>query len=193
MPFRARYAYDRQARAHRFTVKQYEKMGEVGILNENDRVELIRGEIVAKMTIGSPHIACVNRLNRLLVRAVGDRAIVSIQNPIRLTDSEPEPDVVLLAPRADDYSTDKAGPADAFLIMEVADTSLEFDREVKGSLYAENGIVEYWIANLDDRCLEVFRQPRSDGTYADVRMLRLGDTADVAALPGVAVPVADIL
>lgn len=178
---------------HRFTVKQYEKMGEVGILNENDRVELIRGEIVAKMTIGSPHIACVNRLNRLLVRAVGDRAIVSIQNPIRLTDSEPEPDVVLLAPRADDYSTDKAGPADAFLIVEVADTSLEFDREVKGSLYAENGIVEYWIANLDDRCLEVFRQPRSDGTYADVRMLRLGDTADVAALPGVAVPVADIL
>jgi hypothetical protein len=86
---------------HRFTVQQYEKMGDVGILNENDRVELIRGEIVAKMTIGSPHIACVNRLNRLLVRALGDRAIVSIQNPIRLADSEPEPDVVPLAPRAD--------------------------------------------------------------------------------------------
>jgi Uma2 family endonuclease len=178
---------------HRFTVQQYEKMGAVGILNENDRVELIRGEIVAKLTIGSPHIACVNRLNRLLVRAVADRAIVSIQNPIRLADSEPEPDVVLLAPRADDYSADKAGPADIFLVVEVADTSLDFDREVKGPLYAENGIVEYWIANLDDRCLEVYRQPRADGTHADVRTLRPGDTADVAAHPGLTVAVADIL
>src|SRR5436190_23663271 len=117
---------------HRLTVRQYETMGDVGILDENDRVELIRGEIVAKMTIGNPHIACVNRLTRLLVRALGDRAIVSVRNPIRLADSEPEPDVVLLAPRADDYSTDKAGPADALLVIEVADTSLDYDREGKG-------------------------------------------------------------
>lgn len=178
---------------HRFTVQQYERMGAVGILNENDRVELIRGEIVAKMTIGDPHIACVNRLNRLLVRAVGDRAIVSIQNPIRLADSEPEPDVVLLAPRADDYSTDKAGPTDALLIVEVADSSFDYDREVKGPLYAENGIAEYWIANVVDRRLEVHRRPQPDGTYADVRTLRPGDTADVTALPGVTVAVADIL
>jgi len=177
---------------HRFTVPQYEKMGDVGILNENDRVELIRGEIVAKTTIGNPHIACVNRLTRIFVRALGDRAIVSIQNPLRLADSEPEPDVALLAPRADEYATDKAGPADAFLVIEVADSSLDYDREVKGPLYAENGVAEYWIADVVDRVLEARRQPRPDGTYADVRTLRPGDTADVAALPGVAVAVADL-
>ena len=177
---------------HRFTVQQYEKMGDVGILNENDRVELIRGEIVAKMTIGNPHIACVNRLTRILVRALGDRAIVSIQNPVRLADSEPEPDVAVLAPRADDYSTDKAGPADALLVIEVADSSLDYDREVKGPLYAENGIAEYWIADVVARVLEVRRRPQPDGTYADVRTLRPGDTADVAALPGVTVAVADL-
>ena len=169
---------------HRFTVPQYEKMIDVGILDENDRVELIRGEIVAKMPIGDPHIACLDRLTRLMIRAVGDDAIVSIQNPIRLADSEPEPDVVLLAPRADEYATDKPGSADAFLIVEVADTSLDYDRNVKGVLYAENRVTEYWIANLVDRGLEVHRQPRPDGTYADIRTVRLGDTADVAACRG---------
>lgn len=176
----------------RIMVAQYEKMIEVGILGENDRVELMRGELVAKMPIGDPHIGCVIRLNRSLVRAVGDRAVVSIQNAIRLSDSEPEPDVVLLAPRADDYSTGKAQPTDAFLIIEVSDPSLEYDREAKGPLYAENGISEYWIVNLEDGCLEVHRQPRPDGTYADVRTLRSGDTADIAALPGVTVAVADL-
>jgi Uma2 family endonuclease len=178
---------------HRFTVATYEKMIDFGILKEDDRVELIRGEIVAKMPIGNPHIACVNRLNRLLVRAVGDDAIVSIQNPIRLADSEPEPDVVLERPRDDFYATGKAGPADILLLIEVAQDSLETDREDKGPLYAESGIVEYWIVNLIDRCLEVHRQPRPDGTYADVRTLRTGETIDVAALPGVTVAVADVV
>lgn len=177
----------------RLTVARYKKMIDVGILDENDKVELIRGELVVKVPIGNPHAGCVNRLNRGLILGVGDRAIVGIQNPVQLADSVPEPDVSVLAPRADDYAAKTPTPPDAFLIVEVADSSLDYDRNVKGPLYAENGIPEYWIANLIDRCLEVHRQPRPDGTYADVRTLRPGDTADVAALPGVTVAVGDIL
>jgi Uma2 family endonuclease len=177
----------------RFSVAEYERMVDVGILNENDRVELIRGEIVAKMTIGTPHVACVNRLNRLLVQATGDQAIVSVQNPVRLRDSEPEPDITLFAPKADFYRSDKASGSDVMLVVEVADASLEYDREVKRPLYAENGIADYWIVNLVDGCLEVYRQPRPDGTYADARTLRPGKTIQLLALPGVTFAVADIL
>jgi Uma2 family endonuclease len=166
-------------------------MIDVGILREDDRVELVRGEIVAKMPIGDRHIACVDTLNHLFVRATGDDVIVSIQNPVRLADSEPEPDVVLK--RANGGSRGKPRPADVLLLAEVADDSLEYDREVKAPLYAENGIAEYWIVNLVDRCLEVRRGPRPDGTFADVRTLQPGDRADVAALPGVTVSVADVV
>lgn len=159
-------------------------MIDVGILKEDDRVELIRGEIVAKMPIGNSHVECVDQLNRLLVRAVGDDVIVSIQNPVRLADSEPEPDVVLKKSRG------KPAPAEVLLLVEVADDSLEYDREVKAALYAENGITEYWIVNLADRCLEVHRGPQASGSYSDVRTLRAGDRAKVAALPGVGFDVA---
>jgi len=165
---------------YRFSVNDYERLIEVGILTENSNVELIRGEIVSKMPIGDPHIACVNRLTRLLVRAVGDEAITSIQNPIKLKDSEPEPDVVLLMPRMDDYANGKATLAEILLVIEVADTSLEYDREIKLALYAENGIREFWIVNLIDGCLEVYRQPNSDGTYAE--MLALGGSETVEPL-----------
>jgi Uma2 family endonuclease len=178
---------------HRFTVPEYERMVDLGILKEDARVELIRGEIVAKMPIGDAHIAAVNRLTRLFVRAVGDAAIVSIQNPVRMADSEPEPDVALLRPRADDYAGGKAGPADILLLVEVAETSLEDDREVKGPLYAEAGITEYWIVNLVDRCLEVYRGPQPTGTYADVRTVRPGDQVEVAALAGLTVDVTALL
>jgi Uma2 family endonuclease len=169
---------------HRFTVAQYDRMIDTGILKEDDRVELIRGEIVAKMSIGDSHVACVDQLNRMFVRAVGDDVIVSIQNPVRLADSEPEPDVVLKRARG------KPGPADVLLLVEVADDALEYDREVKAPLYAENGIAEYWIVNLVDRCLEVRRGPQADGSYSDVRTLRPGERADVVALPGVGIDVA---
>lgn len=163
------------------------------ILKEDDRVELIRGEIVAKMPIGDVHIAAVNRLNRILFQAVGDRATLSMQNPIRLIDSEPEPDVALLTPHDDDYASGKPGPSDLLLLIEIADSSLEDDRDVKGPLYAENGIADFWIVNLVDKYLEVRRQPRTDGTFAEVRSLGAGDVVDILALPGVSVPVADLL
>jgi Uma2 family endonuclease len=175
------------------SVADYERLVGAGILVAGDKVELIRGEIRAKMAIGVPHAACVKRLNRFLGDLARGLAVVGVQDPIRLADSEPEPDIALLAFRADYYASGTPGPADVLLLIEVADSSLAIDRMEKGPLYAENGITEYWIANLNDRCLEVHRQPRPDGTYGDVRTLRPGDTTDVAALPGVSVAVADIL
>jgi len=166
-------------------------MIDVGILKEDDRVELIRGVIVAKMPIGDPHVAAVDRLNRYFSRSMDNSVIVSIQNPIRLADSEPEPDVVLKRARDDFYG--KPSPADILLVIEVADDSLENDREVKVPLYAENGIVEYWIVNLVDKCLEVHRQPRPDGTYADVQSLRAGNTVNLSAIPSTQFALADLL
>jgi Uma2 family endonuclease len=174
----------------RISVADYHRMIELGVLTEDHKVELLRGEIRAKTPIGDPHIATVNRLTELFADLFRRRVQVSVQNPIMFADSEPEPDVSLL--RRKDASG-KPQPADTLLVIEVADSSLERDRNVKGPLYAENGITEYWIVNLIDRCLEVHRQPRPDGTYGDFRTLRPGDTTDVAALPGVSVAVADIL
>ncbi len=145
------------------------------------------------MSIGDEHAACVKRLNRLFSRLFGDQAVVSIQDPIRLADSEPEPDVALAKPRDDFYASGKPEPADLLLVVEVADTSLDADREVKRPLYAENGIVEYWIVNLAEACIEVHRQPRPDGTYQEVRTLRRGQTIDLAALPGCTVAVDQVL
>jgi Uma2 family endonuclease len=174
-------------------VDDYEKMIRHGILTENHNVELIRGEVVPKMPIGDLHAACLNRIVELFFDLVGKSATRSIQNPIRLSDSEPEPDFVLLLRRDDFYASGKPRPADAYLVVEVADASLAYDREVKGPLYAENGIAEYWIVNLVDRCLEVYRGPQPDGTHADVRTLWPGDTVSLALLPTVAVAVADLI
>ena len=120
-------------------------------------------------------------------------ALISIQDPIRLADSEPEPDVALLQPREDFYAARTPEPADVLLAIEVSDTSLEFDRDVKRPLYAAAGITEYWIVNLQDDCLEVYRQPQPDGTYRNVQTLRRGQQVEVAALPGVTLAVAEIL
>src|SRR5262245_34805705 len=171
----------------RWSVDDYEKLIKYGILTENHKVELIRGEIIPKMPIGDPHAACVKRLNRMFGRLVGENAVLSVQDPIRLADSEPEPDFALLAPRDDLYSTGKPQPAEIFLVAEVADSSVDFDREVKAPLYAENGIAEYWIVNLIDRCLEVHRRPRADGKFEDVRTLRPGESISLVQLPTVSV------
>jgi Uma2 family endonuclease len=174
-------------------VDDYEKMIKHGILTENDKVELIRGEIVPKMSIGDLHASCLKKLAELFFELPRQLATKSVQDPIRLTDSEPEPDFALLKRRADFYATGKPTPADVLLLIEVADASLEYDREVKGPLYAENGIAEYWIVNLVDRCLEVHRDPRPDGTYTDTRTLRPGDSIALALLANVSVAVADII
>lgn len=121
----------------KFTVDQYHKMAESGILKEDDRVELIRGEIIEMSPIGTKHAACVNRLVNLLVLLLGKRVIVAPQNPVVLdNNSEPQPDVALLKPRDDFYATAHPQPQDIFLLIEVADSTILYDREEKITLYA---------------------------------------------------------
>ena len=178
---------------HRFSVDDYDRMIDTGVLTENDRVELIRGEILDKMPIGDPHCACVNRLNRFFVQNTGLGAVVAVQNPIRLDDSQPEPDVAVLQPRDDYYGSRKPRPDEVLLLIEVADSTLEFDRTVKGPLYAEAGIREYWIVNLVDDCIEIHRDPQADGSYGDVRVARRGERIEVSALPELTVAVSDAI
>jgi Uma2 family endonuclease len=132
-----------------FTVAEYHKMAEAGILSEDDRVELLEGEIVAMSPIGSRHAGLVNRLNRLFSQRAGDQVVVSVQNPVRLGGySEPQPDLALLRPRADFYTSSHPGPEDVLLAVEVAETSAAVDREVKVPLYARFGVPEVWLVDL---------------------------------------------
>lgn len=166
----------------KFTVDEYYKLAEVGILSEDDRVELIEGEIVVKSPISSRHAACVDRLTQLLVQRAGDRAIVSVQNPVRLGEhSEPEPDLALLAPRPDFYSTAHPRPEDVLLLVEVAETSLQYDRDVKLPLYAQHEIREVWLVDLGDDQIEVYRQP-AEGGYTSVRTVKEGECLALEAL-----------
>ncbi len=174
------------------TVADYHRMGEVGILSERDRVELIEGELVAMSPIGSYHHGTVNQLTHALVHAVGERAIVSVQGPVRLDDfSEPEPDFALLKPRPDFYRDAHAQPADVLLLIEVADTSLNYDRAVKRTLYARHAIPEFWIVDLTSGEVEVCREPKADGYAAVERVGRDGEL-EPELLPGVRIQVSSL-
>ena len=153
---------------HKLTVADIYRMQDAGILHEDDRVELIGGELLDMAPIGSDHATTVDRLTKALVMACGDLAIVRVQSPVRLDDlNEPQPDVSILRVRPDGYRFGHPGPADVLLLLEVADSSLRFDRRVKLPLYARFGIPEVWIADLQRRVLETHRTP-VDGAYADI-------------------------
>lgn len=174
-------------------VADYHRMAEAGILGEDDRVELIEGELIEMAPIGSPHAGTVNGLTHLLVRAVGDRAVVAVQNPVRLGPySEPQPDVALLRPRADSYRGATPITADVLLLIEVADRSLRYDRTVKLPLYARHGISEVWLIDLESRTVEVHREPAGDA-YAMASRAVPGGSLEPALLPGVRLAVADIV
>lgn len=178
---------------HRFTVDDYRRMAEAGILREDSRVELIRGRIVDRAPVGSPHIVAVNRLNRLLVAAIGDRGVVSVQNPVCLDDgSEPQPDVAVLRPGADDIGAPTPRASDVLLLIEVADSSLQEDRGEKAALYAESGVPEYWVVNLIDRVFEVHRGP-AGGRYQEVGRAGPGRELEMVMLPGVRLAVSGLL
>jgi Uma2 family endonuclease len=176
-----------------YSVDDYEEMIRLGVLTERDRVELIRGEIVPQMAIGPRHSTCVKGFNQLLTQRAAGRAVVGIQDPVRLPDSEPEPDISLVRPPKERYLTRHPEPADILLIVEVSDSSLDDDRNIMRPLYAEAGIEEFWIANLRDDYLEVYRGPRPDGTYQETRVLQRGQSTDIAALPGLAIAVDEVL
>ena len=167
-------------------------MIDAGIFGENEAVELIRGEIIPKTPIGDRHSACLMRLNEHLVQAIGKRAMFGIQNPIVFPDSEPEPDVSVVRRKDNYYANGKPLAEDVLLIIEVADSSLEFDREGKLSIYAEAGIAEYWIVNLIDDVIEIYRDP-AGSSYANTTISRRGDSISLLALPDVTIAVSDIL
>ena len=170
-----------QTRHWLFTVGDYQRMGETGILHEDDRVELIEGEIVAMPPIGSPHGGRVNRLTRIMTDAVGDRAVVAPQNPVVLgIRSEPEPDIALLRPRPDFYTDSLPEAADVLLLIEVADTTPRYDLDVKVPLYARQGIPEVWVVDIAHRKVLRLRQPQ-DGTYREHGLI---DLQTPIALPG---------
>jgi len=149
---------------HLITVDAFHRMGETGILGPADRVELIDGEIIDMSPIGALHAAIVDLLARHFARRTGESVFIRCQNPLRLDDvNEPEPDLVILRPRADFYATAHPGPADAMLVIEVADTSLAYDLGVKVPLYARHGIPEVWVIDAATRRTRVFRQPVGNG------------------------------
>jgi Uma2 family endonuclease len=177
---------------HRWTVDEYHRMGEVGLLDPDVRVELIEGEIVEMAPIGDAHAAISNRLTRLLVVTVGERGIVAVGNPVRLNqNSEPQPDFTVLRARGD-YETRGPRPEDVMLAVEVSDTTLRRDRRVKLALYARAGIPEFWIVNLETREVEIYRSPAGD-TYASVERKGPGEATTIDALPGVTIAIGQIL
>jgi Uma2 family endonuclease len=181
-----------QLARHKLSVDDYHRMGEAGILAPDSRVELIEGEIIDMAPIGSQHAGVVNLLNRFFVRSVGDAGLVSIQNPVRLSNhTEPQPDVLVLRPRADDYRSQLPTAADVLLLIEVADSSAAYDSRVKIPLYARHGIPEVWLFDLTAQQLEIYTIPGSTG-YGQRRRLGKDDIAVATLLPPSALPLKDI-
>ncbi len=178
----------------RFTVEEYHRMVEAGILGEDDRVELIEGEIIEMPPISSMHAGAINRLvDRLLNLQVRGSVILSVQNPIRLGErSEPVPDLALLRPRADFYASAHPGPEDVWLVIEVAETSGTYDRERKLPLYGRAGIPETWVVDLEREEVVMGRDPSPEG-YRTLRIARRGETLSPLAFPDLTLSVDEIL
>ena len=177
----------------RFTCSEYHAMAGAGIFNEDDRVELIEGEIYQMAAIGNRHAGCVNRLNSFFTGGLGNRVIVSVQNPVHLNDfSEPEPDLAILRPREDFYSGSHPTPGDILLVVEVADASLEYDRRKKIPVYARNGVAEAWLADLVQPALVVHREPSPQG-YRKVLKLRPGERVSPQDFPELVLEVSVLL
>jgi Uma2 family endonuclease len=176
-----------------FSVHDYARMAEVGILGNDDRIELIRGEILRMTPIGPRHNAAVNRAARELNRTVDNDAIVWIQSAVQLDNwNAPEPDIALLEPRDDFYASSLPRPEDIVLVIEIAESSLNFDRTTKAALYADAGIGEYWIADLDGQQLLALSEP-NDGRYVRSRIFSRHDQTSPMRLPGCTVRVRDLV
>ncbi|MCB9122798.1 MAG: Uma2 family endonuclease [Caldilineaceae bacterium] len=178
---------------YRLTSAIFHEMVDKGILNEDDRLELIEGELVTMSPIGPEHMGVVNQVAQILIRQLEQRAIVSIQGPIALDEfSEPQPDLALLVQRDDFYKHSLPRPADVALVIEVADSSLAYDRTIKMPLYARAGIPEAWIVNLIDRWIEVYRDPSTAG-YTTLLKILSGKSIAPQAFDDVVVVVDDLL
>lgn len=177
----------------KFSVADFHRMGEHGILDEDERVELIEGELISMSPIGTRHMTAVIALTRALQPMLGETALLSVQNPIRLgSRSEPQPDLALLRPPLDPYRTRLPGPEDILLLIEVADSSADYDREVKMPLYARHSISEVWLVDLALGAVEVYRAPQA-GRYGTVTRHGPDDTLVPESLPGLSLALADLL
>jgi Uma2 family endonuclease len=180
------------ARRH-FSVAEYYKMAAAGVFTEDDRVELIEGEIVEMSPIGSRHAACVGRLTKMLERLAGDQAIVWVQNPVQVSDySEPLPDVALLKRRDDFYAQANPQPPDVLLIIEVADSTVEYDRNIKMPLYARAGIPEVWLVNLPKETVEIYAAPL-EGEYREIRLVKRGEALSAKSVPNLTIDAGAVL
>jgi len=178
---------------YRFTVDEYHRMAEAGVFHEDDRVELIAGQVVAMTPIGVAHAGCVNRLTTLFAPVAGSRATLSVQNPVILGEhEEPQPDFAVLRYRADGYGARHPRAEDVLLVIEVADTSVAYDRHTKMPLYARAGIPESWLVNLPDSVIEVYGEPGPDG-YRAIRRVGRGEKLRPMILPDVEITAGDIL
>ena len=168
-----------------FTREDYHAMGRAGILTPEDRVELLDGEVIVMSPIGTRHAACVDRLTRAFYSAgpIAGRALVRVQNPLAVSArSELQPDLMLLVERDDDYALGHPDPADVLLLVEVADSSIDYDRRTKIPLYARAGIREVWLVDLEHDRIEASSEPASDG-YRVTRRHGLGESLSPVALP----------
>jgi len=176
-----------------FTVDEYYRMADAGILTQEDRVELIDGEIIEMSPIGIRHLGCVNAANAVLTEAFRGKAVVSVQNPLQLSNyTEAEPDIVLLKFRTDSYRGKKPVAADALLVLEVSDTTVPYDSEVKLPLYAAASVPEVWIENLVDDVLMVYRNPQGR-TYKTQFRLKKEESVALETFPNVLLAVTDLL
>jgi Uma2 family endonuclease len=149
--------------AKRFTIAEFDRLAELGFFSEDDRVELINGEIIPMVSKGKPHSVCSTRLYRELFKLVGERGILRGQEPIIISEySQPEPDFVIAQNRDDDYLGAHPIPTDILLLIEISDSSLKYDQEVKLPIYAQADICDYWIFNLVDNCLECYSEAYQD-------------------------------
>jgi Uma2 family endonuclease len=178
---------------HRFSVEEYYRMAEIGVLKPDARVELLNGEIIDMSPIGPFHGGVVTFLNGIFTVAGHGRWVTAVQNPVHLSDqSEPQPDLLLLKPCSHFYRKRHPQPEDVYLLIEVSDTSLTTDHDEKLPAYGRAGIAEVWIVNLNEETIEVYREPHFTG-YGSRTILRAGEKAAPRAFPDAAVDVAELL
>lgn len=182
-----------QLEKRHFTVDEYRVMEETGILHEDDRVELLEGEIVHMTPIGVRHIACVNRLTMLLTGRLGNSVIVSVQNSVVLSEiSAPQPDVAVLQPRDDFYSSSYITPAEVLRLVEVADSSIGYDRAYKVPLYARAGIAEVWLVDVQAGTVTAYSQPTPEG-YKVVLQAQGDEIIQSESIPTLSVKASEVL
>jgi len=182
-----------QVTPRRFSAVEYHQMIEAGVFGQDERLELIDGEIVQMSPIGDRHAACVRRLIALLSQLFADQVIVDAQDPIIVDVAyAPQPDLALLRPRADYYSSQTPTTDDCLLVIEVADTSAEYDRQIKVPRYARGRVAELWVVDLEREVVVVYQQPVGDA-YQHLQVFRRGDTIALGTLRGPGVPVQSIL